>query len=125
MNNKLGENEYDNDFNNYGQTINYDIPIPEDLSQIPGSKYYADTRLKSDKPRMSAARRVVGNPNKKYKLSLPPGKSEEATIGQYMERLLLTQIITQSMEEGIVEVEHIKNNNFDVEKFCDYKVDQA
>ena len=125
LNNKLGENEYDNDFNNYGQTINYDIPIPEDLSQIPGSKYYAETRLKSDKPRMSAARRVVGNPNKKYKLSLPPGKSEEATIGQYMERLLLTQIITQSMEEGIVEVEHIKNNNFDVEKFCDYKVDQA
>ena len=125
LNNKLGENEYDNDFNNYGQTINYDIPIPEDLSQIPGSKYYAETRLKTDKPRMSAARRVIGNPNKKYKLSLPPGKSEEATIGQYMERLLLTQIITQNMEEGIVEVEHIKNNNFDIEKFCDYKIDQA
>ena len=125
LNNKLGENEYDNDFNNYGQTINYDIPIPEDLSQIPGSKYYADTRLKSDKPRMSAARRVVGNPNKKYKLSLPPGKSEEATIGQYMERLLLTQIITQNMEEGIVDVERIKNNNFDVDKFCDYKIEQV
>ena len=42
-----------------------------------------------------------------------------------MERLLLTQIITQNMEEGIVDVERIKNNNFDVDKFCDYKIEQV
>ena len=106
------------DINGYSQLEDYNISIPDDLKNIPNSKYYIKTRSKKDK------RESISSNDKKRKLIIPPSKGEEnININyNYKIRLLLKEIITEKMNDKINEYNGYKKENINLDKFADYKI---
>jgi len=116
---KLGEDDIEkNIINGYSQPEECNISIPEDLKNIPNSKYYIKTRSKKNK------RESISSNDKKRKLIIPPSKGEEKfdMYYNYQTRLLLKEIITDKMNGEIIEYNGYKKNNINLENFADYKI---
>jgi hypothetical protein len=113
INNQLGgNNEYEFDINNEPAEIS--VTIPEDLSKIPNSKFYVEEREKLKK--------IAVKSKKKKKLVLPPGQSDEATLGIYNVRKLLKEYIEEDIKKPYPDVVDIKKDNVEIDKICDYDI---
>jgi hypothetical protein len=117
---KLGEDDIEKNIksNGYSQPEEIKISIPDDLKNIPNSKYYIKTRSKKNK------RESISSNDKKRKLIIHPSRGEEKfdMYYNYQTRLLLKEIITDKMNGEIIEYNGYKKDNFNLDNFADYKI---
>ena len=101
----------------YFQPIEYNIQIPNDLTEIPNSKIKIRTHNpKTREEKESELKR------RRSKVTLPPGLDYKAIIMNYKERPRFHDTITEPVKNNLPEVCYFKKDNFNLEEVADYEV---
>jgi hypothetical protein len=107
----------------YSQPMNFDVEIPEDLNVIPNSK--VKTRVHKPKPRDKPSINAFeydeeGKIKNSLKVTLPPSKTDEAYVMNYLTLPQFHHTITQAPKENIPLCNEWFYHEIELDNLADY-----
>ena len=118
-----GDYNIEVDHMGYSQPMNFDVEIPEDLNVIPNSK--VKTRVHKPKPRDKPSINAFeydeeGKIKNSLKVTLPPSKTDEAYVMNYLTLPPFHYTITQAPKENIPLCNEWFYHEIELDNLADY-----